>query len=80
MANAIPLPPPGFDELEVADQVEYVQALWDRIAAKDSQVAMPDWHREVLDERLADLQANPDAGRPWEAVRAELLKGTAGDE
>ena len=76
MANTLPLPPPGFDELDIDAQIDYVQALWDRIAAKADLVPVPDWHRAILDERLADLDANPDAGRPWEEVRTELLKNT----
>jgi putative addiction module component (TIGR02574 family) len=74
MGRAAPLPPPGFDEMSVEDKIEYVQALWDRIAANESQVPVPDWHREVLHERLADYQTNPDQGRPWEEVEADLLK------
>lgn len=80
MGNVLPLPPPGFDELKIDEQIEYVQALWDRIAAKEDLVPVPNWHREILDERLADLQANPDAGRPWEEVKADLLKNTPGKE
>ena len=80
MGNALPLPPPGFDELSIVEQIEYVQALWDRIAAKEDRVPVPDWHREILDERLADFQANPSASRPWEEVRAEHLKGTSSKE
>ncbi len=76
MANALRVPPPGFDELNIDEQIEYVQALWDRIAAKEDAVPVPDWHREILDERLADLDANPDAGRPWEEVKGDLLKAT----
>jgi putative addiction module component (TIGR02574 family) len=78
MANAIPLPPPGFDDLDVSDQVEYVQALWDRIAANEVAVPVPSWHREVLDERLADIEANPAAARPWEDVKADLLRTNRG--
>ena len=77
MGNALSLPQPGFDELNINEQIEYVQALWDRIAAKEDRVPVPDWHREIVDERLADLQANHDAGRPWKEVRAELVKGTS---
>ena len=76
MANPLPVPPPGFDDLNVDEQIEYVQALWDRIAADPDRVPVPEWHREILDERLLDLEANPDAGRPWEDVRADLLKKT----
>ena len=60
--------------MSIEDKIEYVQALWDRIAANESQVPVPDWHRAVLHERFADYQANPDQGRPWEEVEADLLK------
>ena len=78
MGNPLPLPPLGFDDLNVDEQVEYVQGLWDRIAAKADRVPVPEWHRDILEERLHDLEANPDAGRPWEQVKADLLKKTPG--
>ncbi len=74
MEHSLPIPPLGFDDLDVDQQIEYVQALWDRIAAKETAIPVPEWHREILDERLADLEAHPDASRPWEAVKADLLK------
>jgi len=30
---------------------------------------VPDWHREILDERLKDLEADPHAGDSWEVVQ-----------
>jgi putative addiction module component (TIGR02574 family) len=74
MGRVAPLPPPGFDEMSVEDKIDYVQALWDRIAADESKVPVPDWHREIVNERLADYQANPKQGRSWEEVEADLLK------
>jgi putative addiction module component (TIGR02574 family) len=56
----------------VDEQIDYVQSLWDRIAATPEQVPIPDWHREVLDERLKDYEANPDAGESWDVVRERL--------
>jgi putative addiction module component (TIGR02574 family) len=78
MAQALPNPPAGFDELPLEQQIDYVQALWERIAAREDQVAVPQWHREVLNARLADYEANPDAGRPWDEVEADLRKRLAG--
>jgi putative addiction module component (TIGR02574 family) len=72
MTNRVPLPPAGFDDLPVEDQIDYVQSLWDRIAANLDQVPVPQWHRGVLDERLAAHEANPEAARPWEEVRDEI--------
>lgn len=72
MGSRLPVPPTGFDDLDVEEQIEYVHALWDRIAAREDCVPVPDWHREILDERLAVLDANPDASRPWEDVERDL--------
>ena len=74
MAHALPLPPPGFDELSVEDKIDYVQALWDRIAARAEDVPVPEWHREILRERVAAFETNPEEGRPWEDVEVDLLK------
>lgn len=50
MSQALPLPPPGFDALSPDEQIDYVQSLWDHIAARPEDVPVPDWHREILAE------------------------------
>ena len=72
MAKPVAIPPPGFDELSIEEQIDYVQSLWERIAATPDQVPVPDWHREVLNERVKDVEANPDAGESWDVVRDRL--------
>ncbi len=72
MAPKIPNPPPGFDELSVDEKVDYVQSLWDRIAAKPETVPVPDWHLEVIEGRLNESRAKPSAGRSWDELREEL--------
>lgn len=72
MSKPVPIPPPGFDELSVDDQIDYLQSLWDRIAATPEQVPVPDRHREVIEERVKDYEANPEAGESWDVVRERL--------
>jgi putative addiction module component (TIGR02574 family) len=72
MAHGVPNPPPGFDGLGPEEQIEYVQALWDRIAAGPNRVGVPDWHERVVRERLAAYRADPAAGRDWDRVRTDL--------
>lgn len=78
MADTIPIPPPGFDELPVDQKVHYVEALWDRISAVPEDVGVPEWHRQLLSERLAEYRSDPQAGRPWRELRDELLSELAG--
>lgn len=77
-----PLPPPGFDALSISEQIEYLQSLWERIAADPAKVPVPDWHREILKERLASLRDRPESGVPWHEVRErieEKLRGRRSD-
>jgi putative addiction module component (TIGR02574 family) len=72
MSKTVPNPPPGFDDLSVDEQIDYVQSLWERIAASPEQVPVPEWHLQVLQERLEAYKANPGKSRPWEDARAEI--------
>ena len=72
MAQSVPLPPPGFDELAVAEQIEYLQSLWDRIAADADQVPVPDWHRQVIQERLERDRNAPGEMIAWEQARDQV--------
>jgi len=73
MSSKIPFPPPGFDELTADEQVEYVQELWDYIVdSRSAQISIPDWHRELIKERLA--RENPEEGISWEEFEKELLE------
>ena len=72
MSQALPLPPPGFDALSIDEQIDYVQSLWDHIAARPEDVPVPDWHREILAERLAAHCADEGKGREWEEFEKDL--------
>jgi putative addiction module component (TIGR02574 family) len=68
----VPIPPPGFDDLSVDEQIDFVQSLWDRIAETSEQVPVPEWHRQIIRERLAAYHASPSAGRLWADVRTDI--------
>ena len=74
MPKVVPNPPPGFDDLTLEERIEYIKALWDRIAADPGRVPVPDWHREILRERLDRDSAEADRGRPWGEVRKDIEK------
>ncbi len=72
MGQAVPNPPPGFDDLPPEEKVEYVQSLWDRIAAGLDRMEIPDWHVQIVRERLAAYDDDPTAGRDWDQVKRDL--------
>ena len=55
--------PPGFAELSKAEQVRYLQELWDRIAESPGALPVPESHLELADERLAEYRRDPSRAR-----------------
>jgi putative addiction module component (TIGR02574 family) len=74
MSNPVQIPSPGFEGLSIEEKIEYVQSLWDHIAADVDTVPLADWQKQLLDDRLRDLERNPEAGIPWSQVRANVLR------
>lgn len=57
-------------QLSQADRLELISELWQSIDADELEVTSAE--RRLLDARLADLPNSPAAGRPWEAIQADL--------
>ena len=72
MSEPLHVPPPGFDDLSVEDQIDYLQSLWDRVTATADEVPVPDWHRKIIDKRLAEFRSDPDSALTWETARDEI--------
>ena len=71
--TAIP-EPPGFAELTKAEQLRYLQALWDRIAESPGELPVPESHLKVAEERLAEYRRDPTRARSAYEVLDRLGK------
>jgi len=59
--------------LPVEDRIELAEALWESLELEPVQPDLTSWRREVLDKRLADDDAAPEAGSPWQEVKQRIL-------
>lgn len=66
--------PTQFETLTVPQRLELIGQLWDSIPEQGEALEIPDWHREELARRLADADAHPEAGIPWDEAKARLHK------
>ena len=74
MAHTAISEPPGFAELTKAEQVRYLQALWDRIAEKPGELPVPESHLEVAEARLAEYRRDPTRAHSAYEVLDRLAK------
>jgi putative addiction module component (TIGR02574 family) len=66
--------PPGFAELSKAEQIRYLQTLWDRIAERPGELPVPESHLELAEERLAEYRRDPSRARSAYEVLDRLGK------
>jgi hypothetical protein len=59
--------------MSAEEQLDYINALWGRVLAHADDLPVPDWHRNIIAERLAEYRAGrAGTGRPWLEVRKDL--------
>jgi putative addiction module component (TIGR02574 family) len=63
----------GIDRLTSEQRLELIGLLWDSLP-DDAPFSPPDWHLKLLDERLAEADANPDNVITREEVNERLFK------
>ncbi|HSL82133.1 MAG TPA: addiction module protein [Thermoanaerobaculia bacterium] len=61
--------------LPIRERVELLEELWRE--AEVEQPVLLDWQRELLEERLADAESNPDAWVSWEDAKNRLERLTS---
>jgi len=74
METAMIPDPPGFNDLSKAQQIRYLQRLWDRIAEKPDEIPIPESHLALAEERLADYRRDPTRARPAREFLDRLAK------
>jgi len=58
---SVPIPA-GFDALSKAEQVRYLQALWDQISEDPGALPVPESHLRLAEERLQRYREDPSRG------------------
>jgi putative addiction module component (TIGR02574 family) len=56
--------PKGFSSLSKAEQIRYLQALWNSISASPGEIPVPESHLTLAEERLAEYRRDPTRARP----------------
>ena len=60
-------------QLPVDERLEIAEAIWESVEISAVQPPLADWQREILDERMAEDDADPEAGSHWEEVKRRIL-------
>jgi putative addiction module component (TIGR02574 family) len=59
--------------LSVEDRLDLAEAIWESVETAPQQPPIPEWQRQILDERIAADDANPEEGSSWAEVKQRIL-------
>ena len=63
-------------KLSVNERIELVEAIWDTVHESQNELPLTAAQFALLEQRLTAYRENPQAGSPWEEVRARLERLT----
>ena len=66
--------PPGFERLTKAEQIRYVQDLWDRVSDQPGDLPVPQSHIDLLEQRKAAYGKDPSNVRSAYDIIERLTK------
>jgi putative addiction module component (TIGR02574 family) len=61
--------------LSPSERLRLVEEIWDSIASVPESIDLTEEQRQELDSRLEAYRVDPQAGDPWDVVKARILKG-----
>ena len=74
MAETLIEAPAGFDKLSKAEQIRYLQALWDQISEQSDDIPVPESHLRLAEDRRKHYRDNPSTARSAFEVIDRLSK------
>ena len=63
-------------ELPVQERIRLVELIWDSVAAVPEAVEISPALKIELEVRMAEFEANPEAGYSWDQVKSSLKDGS----
>lgn len=58
--------------LPVEERLAIASAIWDSLAETPSAVPVPEWHRDVIEQRLSEDDTDTSQGESWPDLRRRL--------
>lgn len=72
MDIALPL-----DQMTTAEKLRAMESLWDDLCRREEAIEVPQWHKDILDERQRLLQEGKARFIDWETAKKRISERTS---
>ncbi len=59
-------------QLPLAEKLQIMEAIWEDLRAQAERVSVPQWHRELLDERRKAIDEGREELLDWDSIKDSL--------
>jgi Putative addiction module component len=65
------------DQMTLEEKLRVMEELWDDLCRREKDVPVPQWHKELLDERERAIEQGTARFSDWEAARKRISERTS---
>ncbi len=65
---------PELKPMTIPEKLQLMEALWSELCGREEDVPVPDWHKDVLDERERQLEEGQAAFVDWETAKERIAR------
>ena len=65
------------DQMTIAEKLRVMEELWDDLRTRAEGVAMPQWHKDLLDYRQRLIETGEATFSDWEIAKQRITKLTS---
>ena len=65
-------------QMSLHEKLQVMEALWEDIAREEDQVEVPQWHKDLLDERETLVREGKAQFVDWETAKKQIREATYG--
>ena len=64
-------------QLSLAEKLGLMEALWEELCRREENIPVPDWHKELLDERQQQIEEGKAKFVDWETAKERIARRTS---
>jgi hypothetical protein len=62
--------------MSFAEKMDLLETVWSEISSEPENIEVPQWHKDILDEREEALNSGQEEVIDWAEAKAQILRGT----
>ncbi len=64
-------------QMSLAEKLGLMEALWDELCRREEEIPIPDWHKELLDQRQREIEGGKAKFIDWETAKERIARRTS---